>query len=68
MSPLGLDRGHAPRYTIGWICRKARRPGGPHRPADESTPRRLRSLQNTNHTVLRFRARLPNGALEVEIV
>jgi hypothetical protein len=29
---------------------------------------RLRSLQNTNRIELRFRTRLPNGALEVEIV
>jgi hypothetical protein len=28
----------------------------------------LRSLENTNRTELSFRAQLPNGALEVEIV
>ena len=28
----------------------------------------LRTLQNTNRIELRFRTRLPNGALEVEIV
>jgi SRSO17 transposase len=31
-------------------------------------PTRLRTLENTNRTELRFHARLPHGALEVEIV
>ena len=54
----------------GWMdMRKGEKAGRPARgPAAESAPGRLRSLQSTNRTELRFRARLPSGFIDVEFV